>query len=125
MHLLPLLYALSGIIALSAGGFQLSKLLKTKNSDEFNLGTWLMWTATQAVSTTYAVVVVGDPLYIGISGGWAAFYFMMSILIIRYTSSPKTLFKSVGPAHRPVKVALPIEVAPDSAQAALEPEPVK
>jgi|GEM_PF-984882 len=125
MHLLQVLYALSGIIALSAGGFQLAKLLKTKNSDEFNLGTWLMWTGTQTVSTTYALVIIGDPLYIAISGGWATFYLTMSVLIIRYSSSPQTLFKSVGPIHRPTKAALPIEVAPDNAKLALEPEPLK
>jgi len=110
---LQILYTVSGFIALSAGALQLSKLLKKKNSDEFNLGTWLMWTGTQSVSTTYAISL-GDPLLVIISGAWVTFYLMMSVLIIRYSSSRYTLFKSVRPYNKAEDVPMPIEVAPDS-----------
>jgi len=108
-HLLQILYALSGIVALSAGGFQLAKLLKHKNSDDFNFGTWLMWAITQTITTTYAIVVVGDPLYIGVSGGWAAFYIVMSVLIVHYSSSPAALFTT---RPRPVPVEVTHVAAP-------------
>jgi hypothetical protein len=121
---LQILYIASGFVALSAGGFQLSKLLKKKNSDEFNLGTWLMWTGTQAVSTTYAVSL-GDPLLVVMSAAWVSFYLMMSVLIIRYSTSPHTLFKSVRPYNRAKDVGMPIEIAPDAASALeLTAEPV-
>lgn len=110
---LQILYIVSGFIALSAGGLQLTKLLKRKNSDEFNLGTWLMWTGTQSVSTTYAVSLA-DPLLIIMSGSWATFYLMMSILIVRYSTSPHTLFKSVRPYNKTADVPMPIEVSPDN-----------
>lgn len=111
---LQILYMISGFVALSAGGLQLSKLLKKKNSDEFNLGTWMMWTGTQTVSTTYAIHL-GDPLLVFIGASWVTFYLMMSVLIIRYSSSRHTLFKSVRPYSRHADIPLPIEVAPDNA----------
>ncbi len=121
---LQILYTISGFVALSAGGLQMSKLLKKKNSDEFNLGTWLMWTGTQGVSTAY-VLSLGDALLVAISSAWVTFYLVMSVLIIRYSSSRKTLFKAVGPAHTTNR-AMPIEVAPDSAASlTLASEPVE
>ncbi len=124
---LQILYIISGFIALSAGGFQLSKLLKKKNSDEFNLGTWLMWTGTQTVSAAYAISL-GDMLLVFTSVAWVTFYFMMSVLIIRFSSSHHTLFKSVRPYNKAddTPMPLPIEIAPDSAeQLELTTEPVK
>lgn len=111
---LQILYTVSGFIALSAGALQLSKLLKKKDSDEFNLGTWLMWTATQTVSTTYALSL-GDPLLVVMSGAWVTFYLMMSILIVKYSSSRATLFKSVRKSDKVSDIPMPIEVAPDGA----------
>lgn len=111
---LQILYITSGFIALGAGTLQLLKLIRRKNSDEFNLGTWLMWTGTQSVSATYAFSL-GDPLLMTISSSWATFYLMMSVLIIRYSSSRQTLFKSIPHNGHKVPDSMPIEVAPDSA----------
>lgn len=91
---IQIIYTISGFVALSAGGFQLLKLLKKRNSDELNLGTWLMWAATQTVSTAYAISL-GDPLLIAMSAAWVSFYLFMSVLIIKFSSSRATLFKSV------------------------------
>lgn len=107
MLALQLLYTISGFIALSAGSLQLIKLLKRKNSDEFNLGTWLMWTCTQTVSTLY-VITLKDPLIIIISGLWATFYLIMSICIIRYSSSRAALFRSISPVEKPVEETIPL-----------------
>lgn len=111
---IQLLYIVAGFIALSAGAFQLSKLLKKKNSDEFNLGTWLLWSGTQSITTMYALSL-GDPLFTFISASWVTFYLSMSVLIIKYSSSRQTLFKSVRTAHTEPSSATPVEVAPDSA----------
>lgn len=114
MTLLQILYITSGFIALGAGALQLIKLVRRKNSDEYNLGTWLMWTCTQSVSATYAFSL-GDPLIMFISSSWATFYLMMSILIIHYSSSRDTLFKSVPHTGHKTNGAIPVEVAPDNA----------
>ena len=122
---LQILYITSGFIALTAGGFQLSKLLKKKNSDEFNLGTWLMWIGTQGVSAAYAISL-GDLLLVFTSVAWVTFYLMMSVLIIRFSSSHHTLFKSVRPYNKSHDAPMPIEIAPDSAiQLELTTEPAK
>ena len=111
---IQVLYIAAGFIALSAGSLQLFKLLKKKNSDEFNLGTWLMWSCTSSVSTMYAISL-GDPFFTMISASWVSFYVSMSVLIIRYSSSRQTLFKSVSVGGHKTLQALPVEVAPDSA----------
>lgn len=109
------LYVVAGFIALSAGALQLSKLLKKKNSDEFNLGTWLLWSGTQSITTLYALSL-GDPLFTFISASWVTFYLTMSVLIIRYSSSRQTLFKSISHSHQQkTSAAIPVEVAPDNA----------
>lgn len=113
MLTIQVLYIIAGFVALSAGGFQLAKLLKKKNSDEFNLGTWLMWTGTQTITTTYAITL-GDPLFAIVSASWVTFYLFMSILIVQYSSSHKTLFKSIPHGHLKTGGALPVEVAPDN-----------
>lgn len=111
---IQLLYIVAGFIALSAGGLQLAKLLKKKNSDEFNLGTWLLWSGTQSITTLYAISL-GDPLFTLVSASWVTFYLSMSVLIIRYSSSRQTLFKSVRTSPHDASTAVPVEVAPDSA----------
>lgn len=122
MTALQIIYIISGFVALSAGAFQLTKLLKKKNSDEFNLGTWLMWAATQSISTTYAVSL-GDALLVVMSSAWVTFYALMSVLIIRYSTSRATLFKSIPPAqaatppaHEQPLTDVAVEVAPEPAK---------
>lgn len=111
---IQVLYITAGFVALSAGSLQLVKLLKKKNSDEFNLGTWLMWSCTSSISTLYAVSL-GDPFFTMISASWVTFYISMSALIVRYSSSRQTLFKSISANGQKTLQALPVEVAPDTA----------
>ena len=83
MIIIQLLLILSALVALAAGIPQMVKLIKTKNSDEFNLSTWAMWVATQSVSATYALSI-GDPLLLAINSAWVLFYLVMAMLIIKY-----------------------------------------
>ena len=91
MLILPILLTISALIALGAGIPQMIKLIKTKNSDEFNLGTWGMWVGTQTVSTAYAISI-GDGLLMAINSAWVLFYLAMAFLIIKYT--PRKLRKT-------------------------------
>lgn len=93
MLILPILLTISALIALGAGIPQMIKLIKTKNSDEFNLATWGMWVGTQAVSTAYAVSI-GDGLLMAINAAWVLFYLAMASLIIKY--SPRRLRRPVA-----------------------------
>ena len=90
MLALQIIVTISALIALGAGVPQMIKLIKTKNSDEFNVGTWGMWVATQSVSTIYAISI-GDSLLIAINAAWVFFYLIMAGLIIKY--SPRRLQK--------------------------------
>lgn len=88
-----ILLTFSALVALSAGVPQMIKLVKTKNSDEFNLGTWMMWVGTQSISTAYAISI-GDMLLMTINCAWIAFYLTMTALIIKY--SPRRLEKQAA-----------------------------
>lgn len=101
MLILQTLLILSALVALGAGIPQMIKLIKTKNSDEFNLGTWTMWIATQSVSTAYAISI-GDALLMSINAAWVLFYLTMSALIVKY--SPRRLQKqavAIAPEMHP------------------------
>lgn len=93
MLILPILLTISALIALGAGIPQMIKLIKTKNSDEFNLGTWGMWVGTQTVSTAYAISI-GDGLLMAINSAWVLFYLAMAFLIIKY--SPRKFRKTAS-----------------------------
>lgn len=91
MLILSILLTISALVALAAGIPQMVKLIKTKNSDEFNLSTWTMWVATQSVSTAYAISI-GDYLLMTINAAWVLFYLVMASLIIKY--SPRRIGKA-------------------------------
>lgn len=93
MLILPILLTISALIALAAGIPQMIKLIKTKNSDEFNLGTWGMWVGTQTVSTAYAISI-GDGLLMAINSAWVLFYLVMAALIVKY--SPRKFRKAIA-----------------------------
>ncbi len=84
MLALQVMYTLSAIVALAAGLPQMYKLIKTKNSDEFSLNTWVVWACTQMVSAIY-LATLGDVLVVAICATWIAFYLAMVVLIVKYT----------------------------------------
>ena len=83
MSTLQILFMLSAFMALGAGIPQMIKLIKTKNSDEFNLSTWAMWIVTQSISTAY-VLSIHDYILLTVNVAWVAFYVAMSSLIVKY-----------------------------------------
>lgn len=105
MLIIQILLTLSAIVAISAGIPQLIKLIKTKNSDEFNLGTWAMWVGTQSVSTVYAISIK-DPLLITINAAWVLFYFVMTVLIVKYSPRLKRSVAPVVVEAEPVNTSL-------------------
>lgn len=80
--ILPMYFASStlGIIAMIP---QLRRLIITKQSDGLSLTTWGTWACCQVVSLIYALSV-GARAYAIVCVVWIAFYWTMSILIIKY-----------------------------------------
>lgn len=80
--ILPL-YFLSSTIGIIAMIPQLRRLIITKQSDGLSLTTWGTWACCQIVSFLYALSV-GAYAYALVCVVWIAFYWTMSVLIIRY-----------------------------------------
>lgn len=81
--IIQILYILASFIGVIAMVPQVKQLLITRQSDEFNLSTWMSWMACQGVATVYAVTI-GAMAYVAVSTVWAMFYALMVILIIKY-----------------------------------------
>lgn len=115
MNPIQILFIMSSLVAVSAGIPQMVKLIKTKNSDGFNISTWTMWIGTQGVSTLYSFSI-GDPLLMTINMCWITFYATMSTLIIRY--SPKRRLATLDSTATTVTASMRrpvIEEAPGTA----------
>lgn len=80
--ILPVYFASSaiGIIAMIP---QLRRLIITKQSDGLSLTTWGTWACCQIISLIYALSV-GAHAYALVCTIWIAFYWAMTILIIKY-----------------------------------------
>lgn len=90
MEIIALLYIIAALIAIAAGIPQVIQLLKVRNSDEFELGTWLIWLVSQGFSLLY-VASIGNTLLTIVNVGWVSFYAVMVVLIIRFR--PKAVWR--------------------------------
>ena len=100
MEIISIVYVIGVIVAISASVPQVTKLYKTKQSDEFQLSTWVTWTVTQTTSLVY-VASIGNLLMTLANVCWVSFYVVMSYLIIRYRTPQQ------GKVARSVAVASP------------------
>jgi uncharacterized protein with PQ loop repeat len=62
---------------------QLKQLWRLKNSDEFNLSTWVAWFVAQLSSLVYAIAIKSIP-YLIVNFLWLSFYVTMIALIFKY-----------------------------------------
>lgn len=83
MEIIGIVYIIGVIVAISASVPQVTRLYRTKQSDEFQLSTWVTWTVTQTTSLIY-VASIGNLLMTLANICWVSFYIVMSCLIIRY-----------------------------------------
>lgn len=83
MQLFGILYIIAAIVAIGACVPQVTRLLRTKQSDGFYFRTWVIWAMTQMVTLLY-VVSIGDWLMTAVNVVWVSFYVVMSVLILRY-----------------------------------------
>lgn len=72
IHLLALLYAINGLIAVLGYWPQTVKLYRAKERpEEFSLTGWSIWVYTTLITFTYATLINGDPLFMFVSGMYA------------------------------------------------------
>lgn len=83
MNFITILFITSALLSVVAMIPQIKKLRETKNSDEFNVFTWSIWTFGQVVGIAYAISV-GANAFLFVSALWLLFYVYMVSLIIKY-----------------------------------------
>ena len=84
MHnVLAILLLIGGLASVLASIPQLIKLLKIKQSDEFNIFSWVIWLLYQVIAVAYTLDIKAY-VYAVINLLWVLFYLTMVILILRY-----------------------------------------
>lgn len=83
MHVIGLIYMLSGFVGVCAGLPQLIKLVRTRRASDFHLPTWFMWLGCQIITLVYAAMIHAM-LIVAVSVLWVSFYAAIIGLIIRY-----------------------------------------
>jgi hypothetical protein len=68
---------------------QIRQLLVMKNSDEFNVLTWVAWLLAQLAALVYAVSIHSLP-YLLVNIMWIGFYTTMIALIVKYRRQATT-----------------------------------
>jgi hypothetical protein len=69
--------------AVYAGIPQLRKLFISKQADDFNMQTWLIWLFSQVTALMYTVAM-HDVLYACVALFWLSFYLVMVAMIFKY-----------------------------------------
>jgi len=83
MNVIKILYLLTTMISILAMLPQIKKLHQTKNTDQFSLTTWSLWTFSGLVALMYATTLKSAPfLFAAIA--WFIFYVIMVSMIIYY-----------------------------------------
>jgi len=83
-EILAILLVTFGFVSVIAAIPQLIKLLKLKSSREFSLPTWIIWFCYQFISVLYSFEIKAYA-YALINSLWTLFYFIMIILIFKYS----------------------------------------
>lgn len=102
------IYLLSLIVSIGAMWPQIQQLLRTKQSDEFNLGTWVSWMGCQVIALVYGVSIRATA-YVIVSIVWIAFYVVIISLIVKYRE-PIKKYKQHRANRTPQPVLAPIKV---------------
>ena len=83
MHFIELTYLIASVAAVIAMAPQIKTLLVTKQSDELNLSTWMVWASYQVVALMYSISLGAIP-YLIANIAWLMFYAVMLTLIVKY-----------------------------------------
>lgn len=83
MQTLEIVYLTAAVGSVLAMAPQIRQLWITKQSDELNLVTWIMWSITQCVALVYSLAIGAIPYFV-VNVAWIIFYIVMITLIIKY-----------------------------------------
>ncbi len=86
------LYIAMQVCAIILAWPQIRKLYLAKQSSELSLTTWVTWLMSSLVTMAYASTT-GQFIWLCANIGWATFYVVMVILIIRYRQ--QTIYQQV------------------------------
>lgn len=88
MHTIELIYVTTTFVSIVTAFPQLKQLWLIKNSDEFNLLSWVAWLIAQLAALIYAISIASVP-YLIVNLLWITFYAFMIGLIIKYRGNGK------------------------------------
>lgn len=94
MNSIQTIYLLTSFLTVLATIPQLKQLVFTKQSDQFNLITWLMLGGNQLMSFAYAISI-NATAYVIVNVAWIMFYVVMLFLIVKYRKR-RSLFSTIA-----------------------------
>jgi len=86
MRAVEIIYLVTTFISVFTALPQVKQLLAMKDSDEFNLFTWIAWCLAQVSALFYSISIHSMP-YLMVNIAWIGFYIAMISLIIKYRST--------------------------------------
>ena len=97
MPIIESIYIISGLVALSACVPQLHQLMRSRDTTDFSLQTWGMWTVTHIVSLLY-FISLNNTILIYMGTAWVFFYAAMTYLIVHC--------RHIAPQSQPVPITI-------------------
>lgn len=94
MNTIESIYVLTTLISVITAIPQLRRLWTLKNSDEFNLLTWIAWLIAQLAALVYSISISSIP-YLIVNILWISFYLAMIGLIIKFKENKRLSFLKV------------------------------
>lgn len=83
MKVIVYIYLATSLCSVATALPQVRQILVMKNSDEFNLLSWLAWSIAQITALVYSITIHSLP-YVVVNLGWITFYLVMTVLIVKY-----------------------------------------
>jgi uncharacterized protein with PQ loop repeat len=90
MRAVEIIYLVTTFISVFTALPQIKQLLAMKDSDEFNLFTWIAWCLAQVSALFYSISIHSTP-YLMVNIAWIGFYIAMIGLIIKYRGATAEL----------------------------------
>jgi uncharacterized protein with PQ loop repeat len=102
MYAIELTYITTSLASVFTAVPQLRKLWSIKNSDEFNLFTWVAWLVAQLSGLVYSISISSIP-YLIVNILWVVFYVAMIGLILKYRGGKQLAYakaESISPIEK-------------------------
>jgi uncharacterized protein with PQ loop repeat len=98
MYTIEFIYVTTTLLSVLTAFPQLKQLWSIKNSDEFNLFSWVAWLIAQLAALVYAISIASVP-YLIVNILWITFYVLMIGLIVKYRGNRRVAYVRVEAAE--------------------------